>query len=546
MIPELNPEDRGGGFLLGPPARTLSPEGFDDQQRLIAQAAEDFAQNEIVTVAERIEEKEPQLARRLLRQAGELGLTGVDVPEEFGGMGLDWVASAIVADHLAVLGSFSVAFGAHVGIATLPLLHFGSEAQKRKYLPRLAAAEWVGAYALSEAGSGSDALALRTEATWRPDGGGYLLNGEKMWISNAGFADLFTVFARLEGKVAAFLVERTFAGVDVGAEEKKMGIHGSSTRPLLLRDAEVPRDNLLGGPADGKRIAFQTLNIGRFKLGAACIGGARNLLHATARYARERHAFGKPLAEFGLIQQMLGGAAAELWVNEAAVYRTAGLLAAETDLDAYAAECSIVKVAASEMLDRVADRAVQIFGGNGFVHGNPAERAYRDARVNRIFEGTNEINRLLLSGLLLRKAEKGQLPLPQAIEAVQKELLAPAREMTAGERLRKAGLLLAGLAWQRHGAALAEQQELLACLSDVMIATYLQQAAECRAADGLATRIFAAETLARTEAAVGPALASLAQGDTLRTQLLWLRRLLRHEPADTWTMRRQLAQELLA
>lgn len=541
----VNPVERGGGFLLGPPPKTLAPEGFDDQQRLIAQTAEAFAQDEILKATERIEAQEPQLVRNLLRRAGALGLTGVDVPEAYGGMGLDWVASAIVADHLAVLGSFSVAFGAHVGIATLPLLHFGSEEQKQKYLPRLASAEWVGAYALSEAGSGSDALAMRAEATLRPNGGGYLLNGEKMWISNAGFADLFTVFAKLEGKVAAFLVERAFRGVDVGPEEKKMGIHGSSTRPLLLRDAEVPASNRLGGPADGKRIAFQTLNIGRFKLGAACIGGARNLLREAAIYAKERRAFGKPLAEFGLIQQMLADAAVELWVHEAAVYRTAGLLAAESDLDEFAAECSIVKVAASEMLDRLADRAVQLFGGNGFVHGNPAERAYRDARVNRIFEGTNEINRLLLSGLILRKAEKGSLPLLPAIANVQQELMAPPGAMAASERTRKLGLLLAGLAHQQYGTALADQQELLACLSDLMIATYLLQAAESRGADNLATQVFAAEILSRLEAAVTPAFSWIATGDALRTQLVWVRRLVKHEPADTWRMRRQIARELL-
>lgn len=545
MSVNQSPEMRGGGFLLGECRAVLTPEGFDEQQRMIAQTAEVFAQNEIAPMAERIERQEPGLIQDLLHRAGELGLTAVDVPEAYGGMGLDWVASAIVADHLAVLGSFSVAFGAHVGIATLPLLRFGSEAQKRKYLPRLASAEWVGAYALSEAGSGSDALAMRTEATPRRDGDGYQLTGEKMWISNAGIADLFTVFAKLEGKIAAFLVERNFPGVEVGAEEHKMGIHGSSTRPLLLREVQVPGDNLLGGEAEGKRIAFQTLNIGRFKLGAACIGGARNLMRAMANYARERHAFGKPLGEFGLIQQMLADAAVELWVNEAAVYRTAGLLGAETDLDEYAAECSIVKVAASEMLDRVADRAVQVFGGNGFVHGNPAERAYRDARVNRIFEGTNEINRLLLSGLLLRKAEKGALPLLAAVAAVQQELMSPAREMAASERLRKAGLLLAGLAYQRFGAALAEQQEMLAALSDLMIATYLMQAAESRDADHPATQVFAAETLSRMEATIVPALAWLGSGDQLRTQVAFARRLLKREPIDIWTRRRQLAQQLM-
>lgn len=536
----------GGGFLLGRPERILTAEAFSDQQQLIAQTAEEFAQNEIAPAAEAIERKDFHVTRELLRKAGELGLTGVDVPEAYGGMGMDFIASAIVADHLAVEGSFSVSFGAHVGIATLPLVHFGSESQKQSYLPRLAKAEWVGAYALSEAGSGSDALAMRTEARRSEDGRHFTLEGEKMWISNAGFADLFTVFAKLEGQVTAFLVERSFPGVETGPEESKMGIHGSSTRALLLRQAKVPAENLLGGPGEGKRIAFQTLNLGRFKLGAACVGGARNLLRLAARYAHDRHAFGKPLEQFGLMQQMLAEMAVRLWGCEAAVYRTAEYLASSHDLDEYATECALVKVAASEMLDYVVDAAVQIHGGNGFVHGNPAERAYRDARVNRIFEGTNEINRLLASGMLLRRAAKGVMALRAAIEAVREELLGPPTEMEPSERARKATLLITGLAYEKHGAGLAEEEELLACLSDLMIATYVLQAAEARDPNHAMTRVLAYEMLERTERQGRQALAYLQSGDALRSSTAWLRRLLRHEPADVWRLRREIAHSAAA
>ena len=522
----------GGSFLLRAPSATLTPEGFSEQEQLIAQTAERFAQEEILPAAEAIEEPDYARLRSLLRAAGELGLTGVDVPEAYGGLGMDFAASAIVADHLAVLGSFSVAFGAHTGIGTLPLALFGNAEQKQKYLPRLASAAWVGAYALSEAGSGSDALAMRTEARLSEDGSAYLLSGEKMWISNAGIADLFTVFARTGETISAFLVEATTPGVETGPEEHKMGLHGSSTRALRLQEVRVPRANVLGGEGEGAHIAFRILNVGRFKLGAACIGGARNCLRDAITYARQRHAFGRPIAEFGLIRQQIGAMALHLYAAESAVYRVAHLLDDGHGLDEYAIECAIVKVHASEMLDRVVDAAVQIHGGNGFVRGNPAERAFRDARVNRIFEGTNEINRLLISGTMLRRAQQGRLQLTAAVEQTMAELLDTPAATSAAEQARRALLLAAGIAFRRHGAALEEEQTVLAALADLAIAAFVLQAVEARQADSPFAAAIAAEAMDAVDVRARRALCALSEGDELRTQLAWLRRLLRREPAN--------------
>lgn len=540
-----NSSHKGGSFLLAPPSAVFSPEAFSEQQRLIAQTAETFAQQEIAIASEAIERQDFEATRALLRQAGRLGLTGVDVPEAYGGLGLDFAASAIVADHLAVQGSFSVSFGAHVGIGTLPLVFFGSEEQKRKYLPRLATAEWIGAYALSEAGSGSDALAMRTEARLAPGGDEYLLNGEKMWISNAGFADLFTVFAILEGRVTAFLVEAGYAGVATGPEEHKMGIHGSSTRSLLLRDARVPRSNVLGEVGYGAHIAFQILNIGRFKLGAACIGGARNLLRHAIGYARQRHAFGQPIASFGLMQHFVASMAMGIYAAESTVYRTAGMMADEKDLNEYAVECSMVKVHASEMLDAVVDQAVQIYGGIGFVSGNAAERAYRDARVNRIFEGTSEINRLLISSMLLRRAEKGSLALLPAAEQAAAEMLAPPGELGLCERARKIALLVCAIAYRRYREAIAQQQEMLAMIADLLVGVYVMQSVAVRQPESVLTQAVLAEQMDAVEMTARRALAAMSTGDELRTQLTWLRRLLKREPANLVALGKQIAERAL-
>src|SRR6202166_2998100 len=415
----------GGSFLLES-RRTdevFTPEDFTEQQRLIGQTAQDFT-----------------VSRDLLKKAGDLGLSGVEVPEAYGGLELDKVTAAVIADHIAQYAGFATTWGAHSGIGMLPLVYFGTEEQKKKYLPRLAAGEIVGAYALSEASSGSDALNCRARAQLTPDGKHYILNGEKMWITNAGFADLFTVFAKIDGeKFTAFLVERTFPGFSVGGEEHKLGIRGSSTCPIILNDCKVPAENLLGDIGKGHIIAFNILNIGRFKLGAMCVGGGRVSLQQAIGYAKQRKAFSKVIADFGLVREKIANMATLIYVGESLVYRTVGMMdgaLGEVDksaadagkqtrkaIEEYAVECSIIKVWASEMIDYVVDETVQIYGGYGFVEEYPAERAYRDARINRIFEGTNEINRLIITGFLLKRAMSGQLPLMAAIKKLMDEVL---------------------------------------------------------------------------------------------------------------------------
>ena len=421
---------KGGSFLIEErePRDVFTPEDLSEEQRQIAKTATEFARNEVMPAVREIEAKNFAVTKGLLRKAGELGLMGVDVPEMYGGMGMDKVTSAVVAESVSKQASFSTTFSAHVGIGTLPIVWYGTEAQKQKYLPKLATGEWIGAYALSESTSGSDALNCRTRAVLSEDGRHYVLNGEKMWITNSGFADLFIVFAKTEGeKLSAFLVERNTPGFSVGPEEHKLGIRGSSTCPLILADCRVPVENLLGEAGKGHHIAFNTLNIGRFKLGAACTGGARQVLQDAIQYAKERKAFGKSIAEFGLIQEKLAECAAGIYTGESLVYRTIGMIDAaladvdpgaqgasheiEKRIEEYAVECSIVKVWVSEMLQMVANHSVQIHGGYGYVEEYPAERAYRDARINPIFEGTNEINRLIITGWLMKRAMKGELPL---------------------------------------------------------------------------------------------------------------------------------------
>lgn len=575
----------GGSFLIvdSQPDAVFTLEDLSEEQRQIARVAEEFSQKEIVPASAQIEAKQFDVTRRLLRQAGDLGLMSVDVPEEFNGLEMDKVTSALIADRIGGCASFSVAFSAHVGIGTLPIVWYGTPEQKQKYLPRLASGEWIGAYALSEASSGSDAMNIRTRADLSADGAYYVLNGEKMWITNAGFADLFTVFAKVDGeKFSAFLIERDTPGLTIGPEEHKLGIRGSSTCPLILSDCKVPAANLLGEVGKGHHIAFNILNIGRFKLGAACIGAARTSLANAVHYARERKAFGKPIAEFGLVQEMIAACAVGIFVGESMAYRTVGMIDdalagvdkhapdsarnIQKQIEEYAVECSILKVWGSEMVDRNVDHAVQIFGGYGYVEEYPAERAYRDSRINRIFEGTNEINRLIITGWLMKRAMGGQLPLMAAVKRVMDEVLSPRapesqEEGTLSAELRmlanakKLTLFAAGAAAQKYMQALADQQEVMAALADMIIEVYamescilrsLKMQQRCGGAsveDAISmTRMYCADSLELIAQRARKAIATIAEGDMLRTQLAILRKLSRYEPADTIALQRKVAQ----
>jgi butyryl-CoA dehydrogenase len=533
-----------------------------------------------------------------MRKAAELGFAAADIPEEYGGMGMDKIVSTLSTDHVSMLASFSTAFGAHIGIATLPLVWYGTEEQKRRYLPKLATCEWIGAYGLSEASSGSDAMNIRTRATLSADGTHYTLNGEKHWITNCGIAGLYTVFAKIDGeKFSAFLVERETPGLSVGAEEHKLGIRGSSTCPLVLDDCKVPRENLLGEAGKGHHIAFNVLNVGRFKLGVACIGGARNVLSHIIRYAKERQAFGKPIAELGLIQQKISASATGLYAAESMAYRTVGMIDASlTDaslagaslaglgeereaqrgietsklIGEYAVECSILKVYGSEMLTLAADELIATMGGYGYVEDYPAERYYRDARINRIFEGTNEINRLIISGWIMKRATAGKLPLLPAIKKVMDEVTAPpsfeagddsdgplGREAGVLAAVKKMALFAAGVASQRFMTGLEEQQEIMADLADSISQIYALESALLRAqklagagrssaaAAAAMTGLLADETMGMAEQAARRVLASCGEGDMLRTQLAILRRLSRFTPADAARLSRTVARHAI-
>jgi alkylation response protein AidB-like acyl-CoA dehydrogenase len=576
----------GGSFLIEErqPEEVFTPEDFTEQHLLIAQTAEEFANKEIVPNIEKMEHKEFSINRELLKKAGELGLSGVDVPEAYGGMQMDKVTSAIIADRVAKYGGFSTTWGAHTCIGTLPIVYFGTEEQKKKYLPGLASGEVVGAYALSESSSGSDALNCRTRAVLSANGKHYVLNGEKMWITNAGFADLFIVFAKVDGeKFTAFIVERGFPGFSVGAEEHKMGIRGSSTCPLILGDCQVPVENLLGEVGKGHHIAFNVLNVGRFKLGAACIGSARNCIESAIAYAKQRKAFGKVIADFGLIREKLANIAAGIFTGEAMAYRTVGMMDAAIAqlgeehkdmapvrkvIDEYAVECSILKVWGSEFISNVVDEVVQIYGGYGFVEEYPAERNYRDVRVNRIFEGTNEINRLVITGFLLKRAISGQLPLMPAIKKLMDEVLSGTTE-EPGEgplieermlvaRAKKIGLFAAGIATQKYMQAIQDEQEIMGAIANVVIETYAMESAVLRAhklvsrngeaASALPVamaRVYMAGAMEKIESAARMVIATCSEGDMLRSQLAILRRLCKYDPINVVLLRRMIAQRVI-
>ena len=573
---------KGGGFLVEDirPQEVFTPEDFTDEHRQIAKTAAEFTLNEVVPAAQAIEAKNFEVTIGLLRRAGELGLMAVDIPEAYGGLEMDKVTSALVTESMSRLASFAVAFAAHTGIGTLPIVWYGTEEQKSKYLPKLATGEWIAAYALSESSSGSDALNCRTRAVLAEDGRHYVLNGEKIWITNSGFADLFTVFGKIDGeKFSAFLVDRGTPGLSIGAEEHKLGIRGSSTCPLILSDCRVPVENLLGEAGKGQHIAFNILNIGRFKLGAACVGGARNGFESAIQYAKDRKAFGKVIAEFGLIQEKLAECAAGIYAGESMVYRTCGMIDAalagvegsreiQKRIEEYAVECSILKVWASEMLDMVVDHVVQIYAGYGYVEEYPAERAYRDSRINRIFEGTNEINRLIITGRLMKRAMAGELPLLAAIKRLMDEVmsgpvaddtgegpLAAERKMLANGK--KLALFAAGAASQKYMLALADQQEVVGALADCIMEIYALESALLRAEKLLAakasaanqavalTQFYAAKAFEVIEASARKVIRAAAEGDMLRTQMAILRRLAKCEPADTIAVGRQIAARVI-
>jgi alkylation response protein AidB-like acyl-CoA dehydrogenase len=580
---------KGGSFLIEArrPEEIFTPEDLTDQHRLIARTADEFVRQEIVPRLKEIEEKKPGLSRELLKKAAELGLSAIDVPQKYGGLELDKISSILVSEKMARDGSWATIFGAQAGIGILPIALFGTDDQKSRYVPRLASAEWLGAYCLSEATSASDALNCRATARLSPDGKHYLLNGTKMWVTNGGIADVFVVFAKVDGeKFTAFIVERTFPGVAPGAEEHKMGIRGSSTTPLNLENVPVPVENVLGETGKGHLIAFNILNIGRLKLGAGCVGGCKYLLAEALKWAKEREAFGRKIADFGLIKEKLGEMVARSYAVESISYRTAGMIdgllegidqgaptAPQQILEAlaqYAVECSILKVMGTETLDFAADETVQIFGGYGFSSDYEVERVYRDQRVNRIFEGTNEINRLLITDLLMKRSMKGELALIPAAQRVLDEVLGattaeetePDRPLAEETRLlagaKNVVLLVAGSAVERYMQALAEEQEVIGVLSNLVMEVYAVESSLLRTQKTLAqrgpdvaarecdaTRAYAYEALDRTEAAARRARARIAEGDALRTQLALIKRFLRRTPPDVIELRRRLADRAL-
>lgn len=582
---------KGGSFIIEETdaASILIPESLTDEQKMIAETTSQFVLRDVLPHEEEIEKLNYDLTVELLRRAGEQGLLAAEIPQEYGGLGLDKVSATLINERLSKAGSLALSFGAHVGIGTLPIVYFGNEDQKMKYLPLLATGEMIAAYCLTEPSSGSDAQGAKTTARLSADGKHYILNGSKQFITNAGFADLFIVYAKVDGKdFSTFIVERALPGVSIGPEEKKMGIKGSSTCPLILEDVPVPVENLLWEVGKGHLIAFNILNIGRFKLAAGCLGASKETIALSAKYANERKQFGQPISSFPLIGKKLADMATRTYVLESMVFRTAGLIDEAlgnldaTGLDAiqagqqaakaiaeYALECSINKVFASEALAAVVDEGVQIHGGYGFIQDYKVERIYRDARINRIFEGTNEINRLLIPGMLLRRAMKGELPLMQKAQALQSEILQLVPGQTFDETLeeeahliamaKKIFLMVGGQAVQKYMTTLDREQELLSHLADIMIQVYAMESALLRAKRNIVeqgeqkaqaavemTQAFVRESFAGIEALAKEALAALETGDILRTQLSVLKKLARRSEINLFALKRRIAARVIA
>jgi alkylation response protein AidB-like acyl-CoA dehydrogenase len=583
-----NPAAKGGSFLLECPSPqdVFTPADLSDDQKLIGQTAEEYVVKEVLPVVKDLENKKPGLMAELVRKAAELGLMSGGTPEEYGGAGLDKIATTVLTEKISIYGGFAVTHGAHAGIGTLPIVYFGTEEQKKKYLPKLASGELIGAYCLSEPQAGSDAQNLLTRAVLNKEGTHYILNGQKMWITNGGFADLYIVFAKVDGeKLTAFIVERNFPGCKPGNEEHKMGIHGSSTTPVFLENCRVPKENVLHEIGRGHIVAFNVLNAGRFTLGASCVGGAKHVLTSASKYSKERKAFGKQIGDFGLVKEKLAEMAIRMFAVESMIYRSAGYIEAAMKaaagsgnktqntmkvLEEYAIESSIAKVYGSEMLSFVVDEAVQIFGGYGFHEDYPVCRAYRDSRINRIFEGTNEINRMLIIQMLMKRAMGGQLPLiPAAMKLADEILAGPSFEETPEGVLadeartianaKKMFLQAAGGALQKYREKLAEEQELIAALANIVMEIYamesgLLRAQKAAAAKGEsaagamidAARVFIAEAADRADHEARRAVAAVHEGDMLTTQLAVLKRFGKRPVVDTIALRRRVAAAVQA
>jgi alkylation response protein AidB-like acyl-CoA dehydrogenase len=583
------PAAKGGSFLLESPLPqdVFTPADLTDDQKLIGQTAEEFVTKEVMPLVKELENKKPGLMAEMVRKGAELGIMSGGIPEEYGGAGLDKIATTVLTEKLSIYGGFAVTHGAHAGIGTLPIVYFGTEEQKKKYLPKLASAEMIGAYCLSEPQAGSDAQNSLTRAELNKEGTHYVLNGQKMWITNGGFADLYIVFAKVDGeKFTAFIVERAFPGFKAGNEEHKMGIHGSSTTPIFLENCKVPKENVLHEIGRGHIVAFNVLNAGRFTLGASAVGGSKHVLMTASKYTKERKAFGKQIGEFGLMKEKLAEMAIQLFAVESMVYRSAGnieaaMAAASASggdkiqstmkvLEEYAIESSIAKVYGSEMLDFVVDEGVQIFGGYGFHEDYPVCRAYRDSRINRIFEGTNEINRMLIIQMLMKRAMGGQLALiPAAMKLADEILAGPsfeeapegvlAEESRVVANAKKMFLQAAGGAVQKFREKLADEQELIGALSNMVMEVYamescLLRARKAAAAKGEAmagvmvdaARVFIADAAERLEHEAKRAIAAVHEGDMLTTQMAVLKRFGKRGAVDTIALRRKVAAAVQA
>lgn len=581
---------KGGEFIVrsSTPDEVFIPEMFSEEQKMMAAATQDFIDKEIAPVSERIDKLEEGLMPSLMEKAGELGLLGVSVPEEYGGLGMSFNTGMLIADIIAAAGSFSTAYGAHTGIGTLPILYYGTEEQKQKYLPKLASGEWKACYCLTEPDAGSDANSGKTKAKLTEDGKHYLINGQKMWISNAGFADLFIVFAKIDDdkNLTAFIVEKSFGGITMNDEERKLGIKGSSTRQVFFNDCKVPVDNMLSERENGFKIAVNVLNVGRIKLGAGVINGCKNIASLATNYANERKQFGVPISSFGAVQAKLANMAAKTYATESTAYRAGqhiddkiqsltseGMDSSQAKLKAleqFAIECAIIKVHGSEVLDFCVDEGVQVYGGMGFSEEAPMARAYRDARITRIYEGTNEINRMLLVGMIMKRAIKGELDLLGPAMAVAKELTSVpsfdrpdlseplAAEMDVLKKLKKSTLMVAGKAAETFGPKLNNEQQILMHIADMLIEVYVLESTLLRTIklidlygmDGATlyinmAKLYFHEAINKVKANGDEAVACFTTGDELKVMLMGMKRFTKFDPINTRDLRRDIAHAMI-